>query len=72
MPLYEYSCENCGETFEELISLRDRDSQRVCPTCGSEQVQRLISAFAVGKSSAKAAASAVSCPTCSTGVCDLG
>lgn len=71
MPLYEYACEDCGETFEELVSLRDRHNKRVCPNCGSEQVQRLVSTFAMGKPSANSTTSAASCPTCSTGVCDL-
>jgi len=70
MPLYEYRCEDCETTFEQLVAARDRDNGAVCPDCGSKQVQRLISTFAVGKSSSSSSAS-ISCPTCSTGVCDL-
>jgi len=62
MPLYEYTCKDCGSTFEQLIAARDRDSGVVCPDCGSKHVQRLICAFAIGK--AATGSSSVSCPTC--------
>ncbi len=68
MPLYEYNCEECGTTFEQLIAARDRDNGAVCPDCGSKHIRRLISTFAMGRSTA---GSSTSGPTCSTGVCDL-
>ena len=69
MPLYEYNCEECGTTFEQLVAARDRDNGAVCPDCGAKRVHRLISAFAIGRSTA--GSSSASGPTCSTGVCDL-
>ncbi len=33
MPMYSYRCEQCGETFEELVSM-DRRDQVACPKCG--------------------------------------
>ena len=71
MPMYEYSCAECGKAFEELVPLRERHSKRVCPNCGSRKVERLVSVFAMGKPSADTTTSVASCPTCSTGVCDL-
>jgi putative FmdB family regulatory protein len=46
MPLYEYRCSGCGQKFEQLRRMSDADSGLVCPQCQSEQVERLISAFA--------------------------
>lgn len=71
MPLYEYECEDCGTTFEQLVAARDRDNGALCPDCGSENVERLLSTFAIGKSNAASSSANVSCPTCSTGMCDL-
>lgn len=40
MPLYEYSCKNCG-TIEVRQSISDEPLKK-CPTC-KEKVERLIS-----------------------------
>lgn len=70
MPLYEYICNDCQTTFERLIAAQDRDKQSKCPECGSNKTRRLISGFAIGKSSG--GGSQTSCPTCTTGTCNLG
>lgn len=44
MPLYEYQCQECGQEFEKLRSISDRDSVN-CPTCGSGKVGRKMSLF---------------------------
>ena len=48
MPLYEYRCEKCGTSFEMLRRIQDADRDVECPQCKSEQVERLLSAFAAG------------------------
>jgi putative FmdB family regulatory protein len=45
MPIYEYLCAGCTETFEELVSSSDESSVR-CPACGEAAVTRLLSSFA--------------------------
>ncbi len=70
MPLYEYNCEECGTTFEQLVAARDRDNGAVCPDCGSKRIRRLISTFAMGRPTT-GAGSSTSGPTCSTGLCNL-
>jgi len=35
MPIYEYRCLACGEHFEALRPIADRE-QADCPACGSE------------------------------------
>jgi len=46
MPLYEYRCSRCGQTFELLRRMSEADQELVCPRCRSEEIERLISAFA--------------------------
>lgn len=41
MPIYEYLCENCGHTFEELQSMKEKPLI-ICPNCGKETLKRLI------------------------------
>ena len=41
MPTYEYSCDNCENTFEQLQSITAR-SLRKCPQCGKLKLRRLI------------------------------
>ena len=43
MPIYEYHCESCQNDFEKLV-LGGREPKG-CPTCSSDQVSRLVSAF---------------------------
>lgn len=50
MPMYEYSCNKCGKTFEKLVRISDRDKQINCPNCGSDETIRLLSLFGVGGS----------------------
>lgn len=35
MPLYEYSCEECGHKFEAVVSVRDAESAMKCVGCGA-------------------------------------
>ncbi|HEX9751680.1 MAG TPA: zinc ribbon domain-containing protein [candidate division Zixibacteria bacterium] len=42
MPTYEYRCRACGHEFEAVQPITD-EPVRLCPQCGKEQVERLIS-----------------------------
>lgn len=46
MPLYEYRCKNCQHHFEIIQKFSD-DPVRVCPQCGKEAVEQLISPPAI-------------------------
>jgi putative FmdB family regulatory protein len=46
MPLYEYHCQKCGKRFEMLRRMQDSDRDLECPECRSEDLERLLSAFA--------------------------
>ena len=43
MPIYGYTCEHCGHTFDRLQKLSDPDPT-TCPQCGKETLHRQISA----------------------------
>lgn len=45
MPTYEYKCNACEHTFEAFQSITE-EPVKLCPACGKERVQRLISAGA--------------------------
>jgi putative FmdB family regulatory protein len=46
MPLYEYKCESCGETFEVIQKFSD-EPLKVHEKCGGGPVERLISPSAL-------------------------
>jgi putative FmdB family regulatory protein len=43
MPLYDYQCHNCGKVSEILI-MNGSNRRVVCPSCGAEKMERLMSA----------------------------
>jgi putative FmdB family regulatory protein len=45
MPIYEYECATCGETFEVILAIGE-DSPP-CPECGGHECTKLIAAPAV-------------------------
>lgn len=61
MPLYEFECHGCHKRFEELVS---SSSDVECPKCGSRDLEKLMSAFAVGGGAATAAIDASPCGSC--------
>jgi len=46
MPIFEFACIQCGQSFEELVFSLSKIEEVVCPTCGSKQVRKKMSAFA--------------------------
>ncbi|MBI5494733.1 MAG: zinc ribbon domain-containing protein [Deltaproteobacteria bacterium] len=47
MPIYEYACQACGHTFEELIRRKSDEEDLKCGGCGATAITRLMSASAV-------------------------
>lgn len=48
MPLFEFTCEKCDATFEELVGAGLDGLDVTCPECGSEEIEKLVSRFASG------------------------
>ena len=46
MPLYEFDCTECNNSFEDLIRSNDEILNVICPLCGSESTKKKISTFA--------------------------
>lgn len=46
MPLYEYQCNSCSHRFEKIVKFSD-PPLTVCPACGEESIEQLLSAPAV-------------------------
>jgi putative FmdB family regulatory protein len=68
MPLYEFDCLDCGESFEKLVRSVSAINQVVCPTCGQPHVQKKLSMFASGGSkSGSTSVSSSAASSCSTG-----
>ena len=44
MPIYEYECRACGELFELLVL---KETVAACPSCQSQDLEQLLSGFAV-------------------------
>jgi putative FmdB family regulatory protein len=46
MPIFEYRCQKCGETFERFSQRTLAIMPPVCPACGSKDTERIFSVFA--------------------------
>jgi len=44
MPIYEYSCNDCGTKFEKLV--RGNTTEVLCPSCGQTHLKQELSTFA--------------------------
>jgi len=45
MPIFEYSCQDCGTRFEKLVRRSEADGT-VCPSCGQNHLRQELSVFA--------------------------
>ena len=43
MPIYEYICEACEETYDALQKMSD-DPLKECPSCGKSELKKMLSA----------------------------
>jgi len=52
MPLYDFECRRCGHEFEVLV--RPGSPALVCSECGSDDLEKLLSGFAVSSETTRA------------------
>lgn len=45
MPLYEFDCLSCGQSFEKLVRSAVAIKEVACPVCGQTHVQKKLSTF---------------------------
>jgi len=48
MPMFEYQCGKCGHISEILVKSSGKKKQK-CEKCGSSDMSKLFSSFAVGR-----------------------
>jgi putative FmdB family regulatory protein len=48
MPIFDYKCGQCGHEFELIVL---RTTVVACPACSSQELEQLISGFAVSSES---------------------
>lgn len=74
MPLYPYTCTDCGAEFEALVTRPTAADAAACPECESGNVSRGLSLPA--KTTASTAAPATNCrgdgPPCGAAWCGRG
>jgi putative FmdB family regulatory protein len=71
MPIYEYTCEDCGFRFDTLRSMKDADLLIECSKCNSKKTRRMLS-HCYSQSEGRSNASVVqnsTCGGCSGGSC---
>ncbi|NMA45292.1 MAG: zinc ribbon domain-containing protein [Lentisphaerae bacterium] len=67
MPIYEYSCPDCGNQFSHLHKRLD-ETAPACPKCQGANVRKRISSFSTrGTTTASSCAVADSCPAAAAG-----
>lgn len=74
MPIFEYRCEQCGHVMEVLQKSR-KAAKQTCAKCGSNDMKKLLSGFAVGQGKASGVSACDSCeagPACGAGMCPGG
>ena len=61
MPIFEYECEKCGRLFEELVM--NAAQEIACPSCGSTDIEKLVSRIAKNRSGCSSSGGASCGPT---------
>jgi putative FmdB family regulatory protein len=73
MPIYEFKCLDCNEVLEILFVRSDDSAEIRCKACGSEHLERILSAasHAMAPSAGGGASSGAPAQTrsCSSGSC---
>jgi putative FmdB family regulatory protein len=71
VPLYDFRCRTCGDTFELRRSMAEADAPAQCPE-GHLDTIKLLPLVAVGGRASSAAAAPVASGGCCGGACGCG
>lgn len=66
MPIFEYRCKDCNLKFEKIVFNREAPPPS-CPECGSNKVEKLISAPSMGGGGGESASYGGGGGACSSG-----
>lgn len=53
MPLFEYDCRVCGHRFELLVRGLPPSTKPTCPSCKTEEIELVPSAFGVSSAASR-------------------
>lgn len=45
MPIYEYTCKDCGHKFEKMLRIFEIFDEVLCPECQSKNLEKKFSHF---------------------------
>jgi putative FmdB family regulatory protein len=69
MPVYDYKCTECNETYDIFHKGSEIAADVICPHCGSGDHKRLISAPSISMGSVSSGSDG---PVCGSGCCGDG
>ena len=69
MPIYEYRCEECGNTFDKFVRSMSSTFSVECPQCHSKRCKKSISLFGISSSGSGGGGSSSSCAP--GGICPI-
>jgi putative FmdB family regulatory protein len=71
MPIFEFKCSKCTECFEILVMKDDDTVEMLCPKCGAEDFERILSCtnYAMNAESGEAQGTKTETRKCSGGAC---
>jgi len=72
MPIFEYSCDDCGTKFEKLLRRAVEANEVRCPSCGQEHLTTEYSTFAAHAKTAAAPQQNCGAGMCGSGACQSG
>lgn len=69
MPIYEYKCQDCGNSFEVLRAIKDADAFIPCEKCSSTNTKRSLSLCVSRIEGGSKQSGSSGCAGCSGGSC---
>ena len=45
MPIYDFECLKCHNTFETIRKIEEDNKDLTCPKCGGKKLHKLVSSF---------------------------
>jgi putative FmdB family regulatory protein len=62
MPIFEFSCLDCTKESEILVRSAEWEGEAECPSCGSHQLEKMLSVFtATGSNDAGSISDSATC-----------
>ena len=64
MPIYEYTCRQCGSRFEQLVRSERDERSLSCPECGAKKPTRELSVIATPRAAGPSSRASGPCGSC--------